>query len=148
MKTSSDDDRRLTPLLTDSDIENRARELIGRANQRQLWLLFLDRDGVQLPLLIPIDGLPLEPTEQEAESIVERLRELMERIEAVAVILVLERYGSDTLTAQDATWFRALAENCSSRGVDLRGLLLSHRAGVRWIKRDEYSLASAAGSAG
>jgi len=139
MKTSRDDDRRLASLVTDSDIENRARELIGRAHQRQLWLLFLDGDGVQLPLLIPIDGLPSEPIEEQAASIIASVRDLMDQIEAAAVIIVLERYGPATLTPQDAAWLRELEEHCVERGAELRGLLLSHRAGIRWIAGDEYS---------
>jgi hypothetical protein len=127
----------LLPLITDEDIERRVADLIGRANSRQLWLLFLDELDLQLPLLIPIEGLPSEPTDDQAAAVIERVRELMGEIGATSVITVLERYGAATLTAQDAMWVRSLGRGCAERGVTLRAQLLSHRTGVRWIAPEE-----------
>jgi sugar phosphate isomerase/epimerase len=121
------------PLLTDQDIERRVADLIGRANSRQLWLLFLDEVGVQLPLLIPIEGLPTTPTDEQTDEVVAGIRELMGEIGASAVVTVLERYGPATLTEQDAAWVRSLGRACAEHGVTLRAQLLSHRAGVRWL---------------
>jgi hypothetical protein len=133
------EETQLLPLVTDHDIEARVADLVGRANSRQLWLLFLDEFDLQLPLLIPIEGLPLEPTDEQAAGVVYRVRELMGEIGAVAVVTVLERYGPAALTAQDAAWVRSLRRACDERGVNLRAQLLSHRAGVRWIDADEVS---------
>ena len=55
------DDTRDIPLTTDSDIEERVGELLGTANQRQMWLIPLDEQDRQLPLLIPIEGMPVRP---------------------------------------------------------------------------------------
>jgi sugar phosphate isomerase/epimerase len=129
----------LLPLVTDAEIERRVADLIGRANSRQLWLLFLDEFAVQLPLLIPIDSLPTVPAAEEADGVIHRVRELMGEIGASAVIIVLERYGATTLTAQDAAWARALHTACDEQGVTLRAQLLSHRTGVRWIADDEWA---------
>lgn len=125
------------PLTTDDDIERRVTELIGRANSRQLWLLFLDEQDIQLPLLIPIDGLPTEPTDEDGGRVVERVRELMGEIGACAVVAVLERYGSASLTAQDAAWIRSLRSACAEKNVALRAQLLSHRTGVRLVTDEE-----------
>ena len=125
------------PLITDEDIERRVADLVGRANSRQLWLMFLDETDVQLPLLVPIEGLPGEPTDEQAGGVIYRVRELMGEIGAASVITVLERYGPPALTAQDAAWVRSLRRACEERGVMLRGQLLSHRTGVRWIAADE-----------
>ena len=133
------EETQLLPLTTDDDIERRVADLVGRANSRQLWLLFLDEVDVQLPLLIPIEELPLEPTNEQASEVVSRVRELMGEIGASAVIVVLERYGSAALTAQDAAWVRSLRRGCEERGVTLRAQLLSHRTGVRWIGAEEAS---------
>lgn len=127
------------PLTTDRDIERRVADLIGRANSRQLWLLFLDELDLQLPVLIPIEGLPSEPTDDQAGVVVDRLRELMGEIGAVAVVIVHERYGSSSLRVQDAAWVRSLRRGCVAHGVTLRGQLLSHRTGVRWIADEETS---------
>jgi hypothetical protein len=131
------EESQLLPLITDQDIERRVADLIGRANSRQLWLLFLDEFDIQLPLLIPIEGLPSEPTDEQADAVLERVRELMGEIGATAVITVLERYGTPALTMQDGAWVRALSHGCSNRGVTLRAQLLSHRTGVRWIGPEE-----------
>jgi sugar phosphate isomerase/epimerase len=131
------EETQLLPLVTDQDIERRVADLIGRANSRQLWLFFLDEFDIQLPLLIPIEGLPSEPTEEQADTVLERVREVMGEIGATAVITVLERYGSPALTMQDASWVRALRRGCANRGVTLRAQLLSHRTGVRWIGPEE-----------
>jgi len=47
----------LTPLDTDADVLDRVDQLIGEdaRRDRSLWLLFLDADAVQLPVVVPID---------------------------------------------------------------------------------------------
>jgi hypothetical protein len=134
------EDTQLLPLTTDAAIEQRVADLIGRANSRQLWLLFLDEVDVQLPLLIPIESLPSEPTTEQTDGVIYRMRELMGEIGASAVVVVLERYGAASLTAQDVAWARSLRTGCDTHGVSLRAQLLSHRAGVRWITDDELAL--------
>lgn len=136
MALSDYEESQLPPLITDHDIEQRVADLIGRANSRQLWLLFLDEFEMQLPLLIPIEGLPPEPADDQAARVVDRVGEVMAEIGASAVITVLERYGPATLTAQDGAWARSLRRGCDERGVRLRAQLLSHRTGVRWIDED------------
>lgn len=138
MNLTTYDEARLLPLASDTDIESRVTDLVGRANCRQLWLMFLDGDDVQLPILIPVDGLPTSPTANEATEVVTRVSELMTDIGAASLITVWERYGPVTLTAQDAVWARLLRAACDDGGVKLRGMLLSHRTGVRWIAETDY----------
>ena len=59
---------RTEPLLTDAAIESRADALVGRACRRQLWLMFLDDDGLQLPLIIPVGDHPSRPEPQISHS--------------------------------------------------------------------------------
>ena len=127
----------LLPLTSDHDIERRVADLIGRANSRQLWLLFLDEFEIQLPILIPIEGLPSEPTDDESGRVVERVREVMAEIGASSVVFVSERYGPATLSAHDEAWVRSLRKGCVERAVTLRAQLLSHRTGVRFLDADE-----------
>lgn len=138
MEPLSYTDARLVPLRTDDDILDRVTSLIGRATLRQLWLLFLDADDVQLPLLVPIDGLPSDADADHCEWVARRVRDFIDAGEAAQLILVWERYASPTLTAQDAARSRSLHEACVEHSVPLRALLLSHRAGVRWIAPDDY----------
>lgn len=138
MKPPSYEDIQALPLQTDADIEQRVAELIGRANLRQLWLLFLDESNIQLPLLIPVDGLPTEPATEQTASVIARVNDLMGEIGAASVVLVWERYGAATLTAQDAAWVRSLHGACDEAQVRLRAMLLSHRTGVRFLAQDDY----------
>ena len=132
------EEAQLAPLTTDSEIEERVSQLIGRANTRQLWFMFLDSEGVQLPLMIPVDGLPSSPTDDETAQLVAQLSEVMIEIDASSIVTVWERYGAARLTAQDAVWARSLKAACAVGGVKLRAMLLSHRTGVRWIAEDDY----------
>jgi hypothetical protein len=137
MKPPAYEETQSVPLDTDDEITARVGELIGRANSRQLWLLFLDDVNVQLPLLIPIDGLPAEPSPEQTERVVANIHELMLEIGAGSVVTVWERYGAPALNRQDAAWARSLREACVDQGVQLRAMLLSHRNGVSWITDDE-----------
>ncbi len=139
MRPPDYDETQLQPLRTDAEIERRVDELIGRANSRRLWLLFLDASDVQLPVLIPLDDLPAQPTTEQAIRVLEVVRELMGEIDAAAVITVLERYGPIGLTPQDAAWNAALRNAAREQGIALRAQLLSHRSGVRQITVDELS---------
>jgi hypothetical protein len=137
MKPPPYDESRLVPLASDAIIHERVTELIGRANQRQLWLLFLDEFDVQLPLLIPIDGLPPSP-DGYTPTVIANVRELMDDIGAASLIVVWERYGPAALSAGDTAWARALAAACVAEHLGLRAMLLSHRGGVRWLAPDDY----------
>jgi hypothetical protein len=138
------DETALSPLHTDAEIETRVSHLIGRANMRQLWVLFLAGDAVQLPLIVPVDGVPTEPDSEQTGYLMAKVRDTMDDVGAVSVVLVWERYGASELTAQDAAWVRALASACLDTRVPLRAMLLSHRTGVRWIAPDDYVFAQAA----
>jgi hypothetical protein len=131
------DSTALNPLTTDSQIQERVANLIGRANVRQLWLLFLDELDLQLPLLIPIDGLPALPSDEQTAEVIDRVREVMGEIGASSVIVVLERYAAANLTEQDRAWATSISRGCEASGVPLRAQLLSHRSGVRWIAADD-----------
>jgi hypothetical protein len=141
MNTTTIEEARQAPLITDDDIRRRVSDLIGRANVRQLWLLFLDSENIQLPLLIPIDGLPSEPTEDQSARVVMNVAEVMIDIEASSIVIVWERYGAPKLTAQDAAWARSLNQACRAHRITLRAMLLSHRTGVSWIGAPDFELA-------
>jgi hypothetical protein len=128
----------LVPLRTDTLIEERVRETIGRALRRQMWLLFLDCDQIQLPLLIPIDKLPSRPDLTGTTQVVANIAELMVEIGASDLVVVWERVGPPTVSAQDADWARSIARACSAIGLPLRAMLLSHHRGVRWFAADDY----------
>ena len=137
MKPPSFDDTQNLPLTTDAEIQDRISQLVGRAISRQLWLVFLDDLDLQLPLLIPIEGLPDLPTDEQTGLVLDRVGEVMADIGASAIVTVLERYGPATLAHADVAWAASIRRGCLDRGITLRAQLLSHRSGVRWIAEDD-----------
>ncbi|WP_100344709.1 hypothetical protein [Compostimonas suwonensis] len=127
------------PIADDTELEARVAELIGRAIRRQLWMLFLDGEDRQLPLIMPMDDYPSSPAGGRAELFASRIGEVLEAAGAARVIFVWERpYGPDP-TPVDRVWAHALAEACEAEGVAVRAQLLSHRSGVRLLAPEEYA---------
>lgn len=131
------DETRTLPLLTDIDIQQRVSKLIGVALRRQLWILFLDDSNVQLPMMVAIDDHPIRPDVTVA-SLAERVERTLIDEGGRSVIVVIERFASSDLTAADTSWAAAIHDELDGQGVPVRGILLSHRRGVRWIAQDDY----------
>ena len=129
----------LETLGTDDLIEQRIASLIGRAVSRQIWLLFLDDDNKQLPLVMPISDIPVAPEAGDLAHWTEVLRGRTEAVNARSVIVVLERYDAERLTDADRAWARLTRDGCHDAQVPLRAVLLSHRRGVRVLAPDDYA---------
>lgn len=123
------------PLLTDPDVLARVTELVGPAAvRRQLWVLFLDRDRRQAPVMVPIEDLSdrldeLPPLAPVLEGVMPMLATTAG---AGAVVLVLERRGPHVATADDERWAAQLATGCGD--VVLDGVYLSTPGGVRRLR--------------
>jgi len=128
----------LEPLTTDEAIERRVASLIGRAQNRQIWLLFLDQNQVQSPLVLPVSDVPVAPPDDDLDNWSEFVRGTTEAVDAGEVIVVLERFAPERLTDADRAWARMLRDGCRVAGVTLRAVLLSHRNGVRLLAPDDY----------
>ncbi|MCZ4501178.1 MAG: hypothetical protein JWQ74_3735 [Marmoricola sp.] len=126
------------PLVTDDDIEERVAAIVGRAQQREIWLLFLDGDGMQLPVLAPFGEPPIVPDKSDLPAWSGVIGEIVEATGARSVIAVIERYGSQFLTHPDRLWARLVANACGEAVVPLRAIVVSHRRGVCVIPPDDY----------
>ncbi|MDN5749017.1 MAG: hypothetical protein L0H64_10965 [Pseudonocardia sp.] len=123
-------------LLTDADVLARVRTLVGPAcTDRQLWIMFVDGDGRQAPVLMPISDLPRHPDPGRVTNLARILGglhdELATDLGPGSVILTLERRGPDSTLPQDREWAQALTDACIAGRVELRGIFLSTRGGVR-----------------
>lgn len=124
------------PLLrTDDDGFARVRDLVGAAIvDRRLWLMFVDGDGRQAPVVMPVDGMPVAPDPGLLHGLAEVLGGFgpdLATDRAGSVILTCERLGPDEVLANDVAWADALRRTCRDAGVEVRGLFLSTRGGVR-----------------
>jgi hypothetical protein len=129
----------LQPLTTDSQIERRVESLIGRAQNRQIWLLFLDSNLVQSPLVLPVSDIPVAPPGDDLDNWSELLRGTTQAVDCSDVIVVIERYAAERLTDADRAWARTLRDGCRVAGVTLRAVVLSHRNGVRLLADEDYA---------
>ncbi|PPF19465.1 MULTISPECIES: hypothetical protein [unclassified Rathayibacter] len=127
------------PLLNDRELRERVSSLIGPAYRRALWPIFLDRDGVQLPILYPVDGLPVHPDEEKTERIVATLAKAVAHQDVGSLAFALERPGRAFLGETDRVLARHLAAACHKRAIPLRALLLVHDEGVRVVTATEYA---------
>lgn len=131
-------DAAIIPLLTDDDVLERARSIVGTAVKRTLWVFLLDDENVQLPVLLPIDDYPGTPYGGNAERIAAGLAEVMEATPAVQVVFVWERHRAEATTEDERVWARELSLACAAADVRVRAQLISHARGVRWFPPDDF----------
>ncbi|PZQ89810.1 MAG: hypothetical protein DI534_08495 [Leifsonia xyli] len=124
------------PLVTDEQVLERATLLLDCAIRRQLWLMFLDADDRQLPLLMPCE-VPRRPAPQHLANYARVLGDIAEEFEAAAIVAAYERCGGDALSDTDRAWLRLVRDACGVAVLPLRGPLLVHDDGVRWIAAED-----------
>lgn len=138
MNPTEANDLQQQPLLSDADIEERVDALIGPACRRQWWMLFLDENHCQTPLVMPMADYPSTPNGGAAGTLAERIAEILQMTSATQVIFVWERLGNRNVSHHDRSWARALGASCAAIGVPVRAQLISHDDGVRWMAPDDY----------
>ena len=121
------------PLRTDEDVLRRI-DLLVDLDARQLrsiWLLFLSASGVQLPVVVPIDGVPERPDLTTARSLCWVIAEaLRENVPGGHAIVVLTRPGADPENDADRDWSTTLHRAAADRGASLRMVCLATPSGV------------------
>jgi hypothetical protein len=131
----SQNPRDLPPLLTDDDVTGRVALLIGpAARDDTLWLLFVDGDDRQSPVLMPLEDVPPLPDDVIlglGDVIDGVLPQLATPAGRGSVVFVRERLGSDAVLPADRSWGDALGAMCRGRRIPLRGIHLSTPSGVR-----------------
>lgn len=125
------------PLRTDADVLHRVRDLVGPAiTDHQLWLMLVDGDDRQTPVVMPISDVPRMP-DTLVGSLAGVLAGLRDDLRTASgpgsVIFTLERHGADAVLPTDRAWATALAAGCVEAGVALRGFFLSSPGGVRRV---------------
>ena len=124
----------LAPLNTDADVLDRVNLLISHdaRRDRALWLMFLAADGVQLPVVVPIDDVPAHPEPGGAGQICDVIaRVLNDAVPDGSVVITLARDNGRGVTDSDQQWFTALQAAAARTGVNLRMVCLATTDGVR-----------------
>jgi hypothetical protein len=126
------------PLRTDDDVAHRVAALVGpAARDDTLWLLFVDGDDRQAPVVMPIEELSGPPDDEMVTALGDVLEGFLPDLATAAgagsVVFVRERLGPDRVLPADRAWAEALEMMCRKRVIRLRGVHLSTRRGTQRI---------------
>jgi hypothetical protein len=124
----------LTPIGTDAEVIDRVDQLIDEdaRRNRSLWLFFLTADGVQLPVVVPIDEVPVSPDPDLVGSLCDLIAHVLcDSAPGGSAVITLVRDNGLSVTGSDQQWFVALKSAAASAGVHLRMLCLAAREGTR-----------------
>jgi hypothetical protein len=132
---------------SDAELTERWRTLLrldGPPSRRSLFLAWLRRDGTMVPLLIPVEDLPLEP-DREALAHLTELHATVAESEGVEpaelhLAMLLERRGPAGLSPDDHAWCSAIEAILRDRkGIDCSVHIRNGRASVPVLPRRAWS---------
>ena len=103
------------PVTSDIELTERWRALLqldGPPSRRTLFLAWLRRDGTMVPLLLPVEDLPLEPDRVALGNLVSVHVTVAETEDVdpgdLHLALLLERHGPAGLSPDDHAWCSAV----------------------------------------
>lgn len=135
------------PFHTDAQLQEWLAFLLNRANQSQLWLLFLDEDDRPVGPFMPCDDLPpgghghLCDTEDLGslpfvELLGHRFATLMREFGFAQAVLVWERRGRSRISDEDRAW-AAIGDHLVAQGARVRARFVLHDHGLRILTPDD-----------
>jgi hypothetical protein len=122
------------PVVTDNDVLARVTAIIEPSvrRQRSLWLFFLERDGTQANLVVPIDDVPERPDAPVVANVCYVASESIAHAPRIlSVIIALSRPGTIRRTESDRHILRALQHGAARHATPIRMLVLATPEGVR-----------------
>jgi hypothetical protein len=134
METPHSADLLATPVRSDADVLARVATVIDKQSRalRALWLFFLDRNGLQNEVVVPIDCIPAQPDPGLVGSVCYVVTQLLNGSEPEgAAIITLSRPGADDLGDSDRRWLSALQQGAARHRSPIRMLCLATPCGVR-----------------
>lgn len=126
----------LAPISTDAEVVRRVDQLIGTdaRRDRSLWLMFLSADAVQLPVVVPVDDIPITPDPDTAGSICQVIANVLrDAAPGGSAVITLVRDSGLSVTDPDQQWLMALRTAAARTGMPLRMLCLAAREGTRQL---------------
>jgi hypothetical protein len=136
--TSSRDHQLFALLRAQREFARQLEELAGEAQALRIWFFLSDREGARLPVLVPVEGVPLLDPPYSKAPLRALVRHLALLPDVAAVACVLERPGQQTLTRYDQMWMRAIRETVGESTLSFVGVALSCSVGARLVTGDEW----------
>jgi hypothetical protein len=101
------------------------------ASTRRLWLFFLDRNGIQSSVLVPIDDIPEFPDSQLVGNVCYIVSQVMSDDEpGASAVITLSRPGPAVVSEMDLNWLRALRRGAKKHQTSIRMFCLATPDGV------------------
>jgi hypothetical protein len=122
------------PLMTDADVLERVGSCIDQQSRtgRSLWIMFVDPGGVQLPVLVPIDGVPESPEPGDARAVCHLITQVLsDAAPGGSAVISLTRPGTGHVRESDQHWTSTLRKAAADEGTTLRMVCLATRDGIR-----------------
>ena len=118
------------PLETTPDLHRLLSHFFPVAIRRQLWTLFLDAADVPLPVVVPLEGIPLRPVAEAVGRWADAVEAVAREFGASRVVFVVERTGSRAVRASDTAWRDALLRCLDDRLCGVRAVATCTDDGV------------------
>lgn len=118
------------PVRSDAELTDRWAAVLDPPifGARSLWLMWIDADGLMLPIVVPVDDIPSTPSRGTLEGLrqvhIGVAQDHLPRGGAVAMALC--RPGGPRVTSADRAWARSLHEALD--GVPVAQLRAVHLA--------------------
>ncbi|ADG74774.1 hypothetical protein Cfla_1877 [Cellulomonas flavigena DSM 20109] len=123
------------PLRDVDDVLEVALSLVGpeRAGPPALWIVLLDADGMMLPVVLPLVGVPLQPDAVQVRQVVVAMGDVLAHdAPGGSIAVALVRAAGGDRGAFERAWEHALRVACDDQGVRLSAVVAvgEHRARV------------------
>jgi hypothetical protein len=122
------------PVITDTDVLARVDVIIEPESRKPLtlWVFFLNPDGTQPMVIMPIDDLPEQPDVEDGEFVFQMLSHVFgPDSPGGSLILTISRDGTTVMTEGDRCWLRALQHGVAEYAAPVRMFCLATPEGVR-----------------
>jgi len=139
------------PVTSDTELTERWRTLLqldGPPSRRTLFLAWLRRDGSMVPLVMPVEDVPLEPDRASLANLVAVHATVADTEDLdpgdLHVALLLERHGPAGLSPDDHAWCSAVEAVLRDRaGVDCSMHVGNGRAAIPVLPRRHWPVGGA-----
>jgi hypothetical protein len=127
-----------SPVRTDDDVLRRVDLLLDESARqlRSVVLLFLDADGMQLPVAVPIDEVPERPDPLIVGNLCWIIAEALTLYPGGSAVVVVTRPQAGPVGDADRYWASNLDRFARERGAPIRMLCLATPSGVLRLTPD------------
>jgi hypothetical protein len=127
-----------TPVRTDDDVLRRVDLLLDESARqlRSVLLLFLDADGVQLPVAVPIDDVSERPDSVVVGNLCWIIAEALMLYPGGSAVVVVTRPGPGPVCDADRYWARTIDRFAREHRAPIRMLCLATPSGVLRLRAD------------